>query len=99
MEVLLQKKREWEFQNHLVLKRLIQSTAELSVESVKAAGLLTSFLLYLIYIVIRGMLVIATMLFCGPRLVRKVSPHHRPQEPHEFNPEYSELQCRSRSIR
>lgn len=82
---LLRRKCEWEYQNQLVLARLVQTSSDVSVESVKAAGLVTSFLLFLIYKMIRGMLAIGGLIFCGPRLVRQVAPEQRPLEYHEFN--------------
>lgn len=82
---LLQKKYEWEQQNQQVLVRLVQTSSDVSVESVKAAGLVTSFLLYLIYKGIRGMLAVGSLLFRGPQLVREVAPQHKPLEFHEFN--------------
>jgi hypothetical protein len=90
MEALLRKKREWEFQNQQVLLKLVQTSSDVSVESVKTAGLVTSFLAYLIYVMIRGMLAFGGFILNGPVLVRKVAPGVQPQEFHEFNPHHHE---------
>ena len=82
---LLRRKYEWEQQNQQVLVRLVQTSSDVSVESVKAAGLVTSFLLFLIYKMIKGMLAVGSLLFRGPQLVRQVAPQQRPLEYHEFN--------------
>lgn len=96
MEALLRKKREWEFQNHKVLLKLVQTSSDVSVESVKKAGLVTSFLAYLIYVMIRGMLALGSFILNGPVLVRKVAPGLQPQEFHEFNPHYNEAKLANR---
>lgn len=96
MEALLRKKREWEFQNHQVLLKLVQTSSDVSVESVKKAGLVTSFLAYLIYVMIRGMLALGSFILNGPVLVRKVAPGLQPQEFHEFNPHYNEAKLANR---
>lgn len=96
MEALLRKKREWEFQNHKVLLKLVQTSSDVSVESVKTAGLVTSFLAYLIFIMIRGMLALGSFILSGPELVRKVAPGTQPQEFHEFNPHYNEAKLANR---
>jgi hypothetical protein len=95
MEVLWQKKKQWEYENQRVLIRLAQAIADVSVQSVKAAGLFTSFLLYLVYIVIRGMLAVSAILFYGPKLVRHVGPNERPQQIEEIQAQQLELQLRS----
>lgn len=76
MNALLRKKQEWEFQNEQYFLRLVETSADVSVESVKRAGLLTSFLLYLMYKIIGGVLAIAAAIFKGPRLVRYTSSEH-----------------------
>jgi hypothetical protein len=85
MNALLQKKREWEHQNKKVLLRLVRTSSDVSVESVKTAGLVTSFLLYMIYALIRWMLAAGATLVKEPQLVRQVAPQQRPLETHEFN--------------
>jgi hypothetical protein len=85
MFALMQKKKEWEFQNHQVFLKLVRTSSDVSVESVKKAGLLTSFLVYLIYKTIRGMLALGAMMFVGPQLVRKVAPGTKPLKHHEFH--------------
>lgn len=84
MQSLLQKKKEWEFENQKVLLRLVQTSSDVSVESVKAAGLVTSFLLFLIYKMIRGMLALGSLFLYSPTLVQKVGPGYEPLEQHEF---------------
>jgi len=98
MEALIRKKREWEFQNQEVLLKLIQSSSNVSVESVKKAGLVASFLAYLIFALVRGMLALGAFILHGPELVRKVAPGAQPQEFHEFNPHYSEAKLASRVL-
>lgn len=95
MFALLQKKKEWEFQNQKLLLKLVQTSSDVTVESVKTAGLVTSFLIYLIYKLIRGMLALGALIFYGPQLVRKVAPGHKPLEYHEFNQQHLENQARS----
>jgi len=95
MFALQQKRKEWEHQNQKVLVRLVQTSTNVSVESVKAAGLLTSFLIYLIYKMISGMLALCAFLFYGPQLVRNVAPGKRPLEYHEFNQHSLESQIKS----
>ena len=95
MFALRQRKKEWEHHNQQVLVRLVQTSADVSVESVKVAGLLTSFLIFLIYKMIRGMLAFATFIFCGSSLIQKVAPGQRPLESHEFNQQPLELQIRT----
>lgn len=103
MNALLQKKREWEYQNRKVLVRLVRTSSDVSVESVAAklflAGLLTSFLLFLVYQMIKGMLVLGGSLtgalLRGPQLVRQVAPEFRPQEAHEFNQAHLEESLKS----
>lgn len=85
MFALQQRKKEWEHHNRRVLVRLVQTSTDVSVESVKAAGLLTSFLLYLIYKIIRGMLALGAFMICGSQIVRKTGPGQRPLEYHEFS--------------
>jgi hypothetical protein len=101
MNALLQKKREWEYQNREVLVRLVRTSSDVSVESVKKAGLLTSFLLYLVYQMIKGMLVVGGAvtgaLLRGPQLVRQVAPEYRPEECYEFN--QTQLEESLKSIR
>lgn len=74
MNALLRKKKQWEIQNERYLLRLVETSADVSVESVKKAGLATSFLAYLVYKLIKGMLAIASALFRGPQLVRYTTP-------------------------
>jgi hypothetical protein len=85
MEALLRKKKEWEFQNQKVLLKLVQTSSDVSVESVKKAGLVTSFLLFLIYKMIRGMFALGAFLFYAPKMVRYEAPGYQPLESHEFN--------------
>lgn len=92
MQSLLQKKQEWEFENQKVLLKLVQTSSEVSVESVKAAGLVTSFLVFLIYKMIRGMLALGTLFLYSQTLVQRVSPELKPLEQHEFQQQQLELQ-------
>lgn len=74
MNALMRKKKEWEFQNEKFFMTLVETSADVSVESVKKAGLVTSFLLYLVYKTLEGVLAIAFAIFIGPRLVRQIAP-------------------------
>ncbi|KYG68777.1 hypothetical protein [Bdellovibrio bacteriovorus] len=76
MNALLRKKKEWEFENERYLLKLVSTSADVTVESVKRAGLITSFLAYLVYKSLGVMLAIAAAIFRGPQLVRLVSPQH-----------------------
>lgn len=84
MQSLLQKTKEWEFENQQVLLKLVRSSSDVSVESVKVAGRITSFLLFVIYKMIRGMLAVGAVFLYSPQLVRRVAPSERPLEFYEF---------------
>ncbi|MGZ3795494.1 MAG: hypothetical protein ACXVB1_03970 [Pseudobdellovibrionaceae bacterium] len=92
MEALIRKKNEWEFQNQQVLLKLVQTSSDVSVESVKKAGLVTSFLLFLIYKMIRGMLALGALMISAPRMVRNEAPGCQPLESHQFNNHHLESQ-------
>jgi hypothetical protein len=92
MEALIRKKKEWEFQNQQVLLKLVQTSSDVSVESVKKAGLVTSFLFFLIYKTIRGMLALGALMIYAPRMVRNEAPGHQPLESHQFNHHHLESQ-------
>ncbi|MGZ3769566.1 MAG: hypothetical protein ACXVCP_12505 [Bdellovibrio sp.] len=74
MSALLRKKKEWEFQNEQYLLRLVETSTDVSIESVKRAGLIASFLMYLVYKFIRTMLALANALLRQPQLVCRTSP-------------------------
>ncbi|HEX7674661.1 MAG TPA: hypothetical protein VF412_10845 [Bdellovibrio sp.] len=74
MHALLRKKRNWEYRNERTLLRLVETSADVSVESVKKAGQITSFLLYLAYKAVGLMLAIARCTLNGPRLYRYNTP-------------------------
>ncbi|NUN07034.1 MAG: hypothetical protein HUU57_14900 [Bdellovibrio sp.] len=74
MNALLRQKQKWESQNERYLLRLVETSADVSIESVKKAGLITSFLAYLVYKLVRVMLAMASAVFHGPQLVRHTSP-------------------------
>lgn len=74
MNALLRRKREWEFQNERYFLKLVETSADVSVESVKRAGLLASFLVYLVYKISRGMLALANAILRRPELVRYTAP-------------------------
>lgn len=97
MNAILRKKQQWESQNQEVLLKLVQTSGTVSVESVKRAGQLTSFLLYLAYKVIEGVLALSAALLREPVLVRRVGPGERPLEFHEFN--HSVLESQLESLR
>lgn len=86
MNALLRKKKEWEIQNEKYFLKLVETSADVSVESVKKAGLLTSFLLYLAYKILGGVLAIAFAMMIGPKLTRRTAPE-KPNEELE-NPFY-----------
>lgn len=79
MNALTRKKKEWEFQNERYFLKLVETSADVTVESVKKAGLITSFLLYLAYKGTRIMLALAYATFHGPRLVRNSTPEGTPE--------------------
>jgi hypothetical protein len=97
MNAITRKKQQWESQNHEVLLKLVQSSSAVSVESVKRAGQLTSFLLYLIFKAIEGVLALTRALLYRPKLVRQTGPGERPLEFHEFN--HSALESQLESLR
>ena len=74
MNALLRKKREWEYHNEQTLLRLVKTSADVSVVSVKKAGLITSFLLYIAYKAIEIMLVVVRWMLERPRLKRYTTP-------------------------
>ncbi len=80
MSALLRKKKEWEYKNEQFLMEIVATTTDISIESVKKAGQLTSFLAYLIYKLLGGLLAIAFMMFVGPKLIRNLSPEDVPEE-------------------
>ena len=71
---LMRKKKIWEYHNERVLLRLVETSADVTVESVKKAGQITSFLLYVMYKILEGVLVLMRMMFVGPRLIKHNSP-------------------------
>lgn len=85
MNALSRRKQQWESQNQEILVRLVHSSSDVSVKSVKHVGRVSSFLLYLVYKVIEGALALAAALLRGPALVRVIGPGQRPLEYHEFN--------------
>jgi hypothetical protein len=74
MQSLLRIKKNWEFQNELYLMKLVETSADVSIESVKKAGLVTSFLLYVVYKILGVVLAVLAVMFKGPRLIRFVAP-------------------------
>ena len=74
MNALLRKKRKWEYKNERTLLRLVETSADVSVESVRKAGQLTSFLLYIVYKTVWIGLAIARCMFIRPRLYRYHNP-------------------------
>jgi hypothetical protein len=74
MNAILRRKKIWEYQNERYLLRLVETSADVSVESVKKAGLITCFLLYIAYKILEGVLAIAATMFKGPRLIRYTGP-------------------------
>lgn len=68
MNALMRKKKEWEFQNERYFISIVETSADVSVESVKKAGQITSFLLYLAYKSTRMMLALASWTINEPKL-------------------------------
>jgi len=87
MHALLRKKRKWEYHNERTLLRLVTTSVDVSVESVKKAGQITSFLLYLVYKTLGVMLAIARWIYQRPELKLYVEPNSAPEtvEPHLQN--------------
>lgn len=80
MNALLRKKRIWEYQNERYFLKLVETSADVSVESVKKAGLITSFLVYLLYKTLGGMLALAFATFIRPKLIRTTAPEELAEE-------------------
>ena len=74
MNALMRKKRKWEYQNERYFLKLVETSADVSVESVKKAGLVTSFLVYLLYKALGGVLALTFATFIGPKLIRTTAP-------------------------
>lgn len=84
MNTLMRKKRIWEHHNERTLWRLVETSTDVSTESVKKAGQITSFLLYIVYKTLEGMLAIARWMLQRPELRRFIAPE-RATEPVEPN--------------
>ena len=80
MNAISRKKKEWEYRNELFLNEMVATTATISIQSVKKAGQLTSFLAYVMYRMLGGVLAIAFMMFVGPKLIRETSPEDAAEE-------------------
>lgn len=91
MNALLRKKKIWEYQNERYLLKLVETSADVSVESVKKAGLITSFLVYLMYKALGCVLALTFATFIGPKLIRVTAPGEPTEEV-----ETSEHQLQSR---
>lgn len=78
MNALLRKKKDWEYHNEKTLLRLVETSADISIESVKKAGQITSFLLYIVYKTIGIVLALANWMLLMPAMKRHVSPQHVP---------------------
>lgn len=98
MHALLRKKKEWEFQNEQYFLRLVETSTDVSVESVKRAGRIASFLVYLVYKINRVMLVIVNAILQGPNLVRHTAPE-KPYEKVELSKNQLEFQLMSSVFR
>lgn len=94
---LMRKKKEWEFQNEKFLLKLVETSADVSIESVKKAGLLTSFLMYILYKLTGVVLALLALMFKGPKLVRFYSPDVF--ENLERTPQQLEIQVRNPVLR
>lgn len=97
MNALLRKKKEWEFYNEQVLLRLVETSADVSIESVKKAGHVTSFLMYILYKLTGIVLALAALMFKGPTLVRWENPEFFKTV--ERTPEQLEAQVRNPFLR
>lgn len=95
MQAFLHKKKVWEYHNQRMFFRLVRCSNNATVEIVKAAGLATSFLLYLVYKIVQGMLVVLGSLIAEPPLVRRISPQKPPESYHEFQQHSLELKIKS----
>lgn len=80
MNALLRKKKIWEYHNEKTLLRLVETSTDISIESVKKAGQITSFLLYLAYKILGIMLALTTWMLQRPILKRHISPQHAPKD-------------------
>ncbi|RYZ81487.1 MAG: hypothetical protein EOP06_23385 [Proteobacteria bacterium] len=61
MFALKQRKKQWEHQNEKVLLQIVQTSSDVSLESVKMLGLLTSFMLFLVYKIVRAALAVCAL--------------------------------------
>lgn len=91
MNALLRKQAVWKYRNQRVLLRLVDSSADVYVESVVKAGHVMSFLLYLVYRTPGFMLAILEWTLQGPELKRRVQPY-APAE--VVQPNLQELEAR-----
>ncbi|MBK9323466.1 MAG: hypothetical protein IPM97_11095 [Bdellovibrionaceae bacterium] len=94
MNVLKHKKKEWEYQNEQVLLKLVEASTDVSIESVKKAGLITSFLAYILYKLLGVMLAFASALLRGPQLIRYTSPE-KIFESVDISADHAEVQMQS----
>lgn len=74
MNALLRKKAVWKYRNERVFWRLVDSSADVYVESVVKAGHVMSFLLYLVYRTPGLMLAIFEWIL-QPALQRRAQPY------------------------
>lgn len=91
MNALLRKKAIWKYRNQRVLLRLLESSADVYVESVVKAGHVMSFLLYLVYQSPGLMLAILEWILQGPELKRRVQPYAQAEV---VQPNLQELESR-----
>lgn len=74
MNALLRKKKVWEYRNERTFLRLVETSADVTVESAKKAGQITSFLLFMVYRTPRILLAITRWTLLNPRLQRYSNP-------------------------
>ncbi|WP_413576203.1 hypothetical protein ACLVWU_17615 [Bdellovibrio sp. HCB290] len=94
MNAFMRKKAVWKYRNERVFWRLVDSSADVYVESVIKAGHVTSFLLYLVYRAPGLMLAISEWILQGPALKRRDNPH----VPEAVEPNKHLLESRLRSM-
>ncbi|WP_413585642.1 hypothetical protein [Bdellovibrio sp. HCB274] len=75
MNAFMRKKAVWKYRNERVFWRLVDSSADVYVDSVIKAGQVTSFLLYMVYRTPGLMLAISEWILQGPVFRRDGNTH------------------------
>jgi hypothetical protein len=87
MNALLNKKREWEQENHQQLLRLVEKSQVMTVTSLDRFLQLMSFLLYVLYGTLKFIIIVIRSALGAAHMIQHVGPEHRPLERHEITAE------------